>query len=98
MQNHKKPETLINTGFQLGNTWQHQKSPQNEAVNIAEAPKTAALAVLKASLGEDKYFLPYSSMEGVPLTNLIIDAFQEFIHKKKIKTIKIQKKFTFLKK
>lgn len=25
------PETLINTGFKLGNTWQHPKSPQNEA-------------------------------------------------------------------
>ena len=49
----ENPETLINTGFKLGNTWQHPKSPQNEALNIAEAPKTAASAVLKASLGED---------------------------------------------
>jgi hypothetical protein len=32
---------------------------------------------------EDKYFLPYSSMEGVPLTNLIIDAFKKFIHKRR---------------
>ena len=27
----ENPETLINTGFKLGNTWQHPKSPQNEA-------------------------------------------------------------------
>lgn len=33
--------------------WQHPKSPQKEALNIAEAPKTATSAVLKASLGED---------------------------------------------
>ena len=55
MQNHKKPETLINTGFQLDNTWQHPKLPQKEVLNIAEAPKTAASAVPEASLGEDKY-------------------------------------------
>ena len=48
---------LINTGFQLGNTWQHPKIPILKFLNIAEAPKTAAAAVLKASLGEDKYFL-----------------------------------------
>lgn len=52
-----KPEPLINTGFPLGNTWQHPKSPQNEALNIAEAPKNAASALLEASLGEDKYFI-----------------------------------------
>ena len=51
------PETLINTGFQLGNTWQHPKSPQKEVSNIVEAPKNAASALLGASLGEDKYFL-----------------------------------------
>ncbi len=48
---------------------------------IAEAPKTASIAVLKASLGEDKYFIyllvsvvlpTFLSKEGVPLTNHII--------------------------
>ena len=53
----KKPETLINTGFQLRNTWQHPKIPKNSPSNIAEAPKNAASALLEASLGEDKYFL-----------------------------------------
>lgn len=38
--------------------WQHSKSPQNEAFNIAEAPGNAASAFPGASLGEDKY-LPY---------------------------------------
>ena len=56
-KNMEMQETLINTGFQLGNTWQHPKSPQNEVLNIVEAPKIAALAILGASLGEDKYFL-----------------------------------------
>ena len=65
-------------------------------VNKVEAPKTASTAVPEASLGEDnppsrgdnppqgedKYFLPYSSTEGVLLTNLIIDAFKKFIQKK----------------
>ena len=50
-------KTLINTGFQLGNTWQHPKTPQNEVLNIVKAPKNAASAILGASLGEDKYFL-----------------------------------------
>ncbi len=50
-------ETLINTGFQLGNTWQHPQLPQNEAINIAETPKNAASALLEASLGEDKYLI-----------------------------------------
>ena len=50
-------ETLINTGFQLGNTWQHPKLPQKEVLNIVETPKNAASALLGASLGEDKYFL-----------------------------------------
>lgn len=52
-----QPETLINTGFQLGNTWQHPKIPKNSPSNIAEAPKNAVSAFLEASLGEDKYFL-----------------------------------------
>ena len=56
-KNMEMPETLINTGFQLGNTWQHPKSPQKEVLNIVEAPKNAASAILGASLGEDKYFL-----------------------------------------
>ena len=46
---------LINTGFQLGNTWQHPPIPILKPVNIAEAPKTASTAVPEASLGEDKY-------------------------------------------
>ncbi|MDE7332025.1 MAG: hypothetical protein K2O16_07250 [Lachnospiraceae bacterium] len=46
---------LINTGFLLGNTWQHPKSPQNEVLNIAETPENAASAFPEASLGEDKY-------------------------------------------
>ena len=50
-------ETLINTGFLPGNTWQHPKIPILKPINIAEAPKTAASAVLKASLGEDKYLI-----------------------------------------
>lgn len=33
-----------------------QKAPKMKTLNIAEAPKTAPSAVLKASLGEDKYF------------------------------------------
>lgn len=56
-KNMEMPKTLINTGFQLGNTWQHPKSPQKEVLNIVEAPKNAASALLGASLGEDKYFL-----------------------------------------
>ena len=56
-KNMEMPETLINTGFWLGNTWQHPKSPQKEVSNIVEAPKNAASALLGASLGEDKYFL-----------------------------------------
>ena len=73
MQNHKKPETLINIDFLLGNTWQHPKSPQKESLNIAEALKTAASAVLKASLGEDKYF-------SYLLTIIIVTSFSGFIH------------------
>ena len=49
----KKLETLINTGFQIGNTWQHPKIPILKPLNIAEAPKNAASALLGASLGED---------------------------------------------
>ncbi len=75
--------------------WQHLATPLNphfEALQIqqkeyfllsyiAEAPKTASIAVLKASLGEDKYFIyllvsvvlpTFLSKEGVPLTNHII--------------------------
>lgn len=33
--------------------WQHPQIPILKSLNIAEAPKTAASAVLKASLGED---------------------------------------------
>ncbi len=51
-------ETLINIGSMLGNTWQHPKIPILKPLNIAEAPKNAASALLEASLGEDKY-LPY---------------------------------------
>ena len=51
------PETLINTGFQIGNTWQHPKIPKNSPSNIAETPENAASALPEASLGEDKYFL-----------------------------------------
>lgn len=53
----KKLETLINTGFQIGNTWQHPKIPKNNPSNIAETPENAASALPEASLGEDKYFL-----------------------------------------
>lgn len=53
----KKLETLINTGFLLGNTWQHPKIPKNSPSNIAETPENAASALPEASLGEDKYFL-----------------------------------------
>ncbi len=74
MQNHKKLETLINTGSQLGNTWQHPKSPQNEALNIAEAPENAACALPEASLGEDKYF-------SYLLTIIIVTIFSVFIQK-----------------
>ena len=56
-KNIKSRKTLINTAFQIGNTWQHPKAPKNSPSNIAEAPKNAASALLEASLGEDKYFL-----------------------------------------
>ena len=49
-------ETLINTGSMLGNTWQHPKIPILKPLNIAEAPRTAVSALLKASLGEE--YLP----------------------------------------
>ncbi len=81
-------ETLINTDVLLGNTWQHPKIPILKPLNIAEAPKNAASALLGASLGEDKYliYLSYmwhpiavarggnstSSKEGDPLTSNII--------------------------
>ena len=52
----KKLETLINTGFLLGNTWQHPKIPKSSPSNIAETPENAASALPEASLGEDKYF------------------------------------------
>ena len=67
-------KTLINTGFQLGNTWQHPKSPQKEVLNIVEAPKNADLALLGASLGEDKYSFSL-------LTNIIVTGFCAIIHK-----------------
>lgn len=46
-------ETLINTDVLFGNTWQHPKIPILKPLNIAEAPKNAASALLGASLGED---------------------------------------------
>ena len=54
-KDNKKLEILINTGFlrALLRAWQHPKLPQNEAINIAEAPKNAASALPEASLGED---------------------------------------------
>ena len=47
--------------------WQHPKSPQNEVLNIVEAPKNAASAILGASLGEDKYFLIFWLLTLLPL-------------------------------
>ena len=56
-------ETLINTDVlrtlceaRAWNTWQHPKIPILKPLNIAEAPRNAVSALLKASLGEE--YLP----------------------------------------
>ena len=72
----KKLETLINTGFLLGNTWQHPKIPKSSPSNIAETPENAASALPEASLGEDKYF-------SYLLTIIIVTIFSVFIQNNK---------------
>lgn len=69
-------ETLINTGSTPGNTWQRPKILILKPLNIAEAPKNAASALLKASLGEDKYFTLSFAY------NLIMASGKKFIHRK----------------
>ncbi len=59
----------------LGNTWQHPKIPILKPLNIAEAPKNAASALLKASLGEDKYLILSFAY------NPIIALRKKFIHR-----------------
>ena len=71
----KKLETLINTGFLLGNTWQHPKIPKSSPSNIAETPENAASALPEASLGEDKYLILSFAY------NPIIALWKKFIHR-----------------
>ena len=59
----------------MASDWQHPKSPKKEALNIAEAPKTAASAVPEASLGEDKYLILSFAY------NPIIALRKKFIHR-----------------